>query len=79
MAKILSPIAAVAFAAAIAAMDLVTKAEIVERLVYGQQIELMPSLNIVHAVNQGAAFGLLATAGGGSATCLLSSPCSRLY
>ena len=35
-----------------------------ERLVYGQQIELLPSLNIVYVINQGAAFGLLATAGG---------------
>jgi len=64
MAKTLSPIAAVGIAAAIAAMDLLTKAEIAARLAYGQQIELMPSLNIVHAVNQGAAFGLLAAAGG---------------
>jgi signal peptidase II len=36
----------------------------VEHLDYGQQIELSPWLNIVHVINQGAAFGLLATAGG---------------
>ncbi|TXF98435.1 signal peptidase II [Massilia arenae] len=52
------------FAGLIATVDLATKAAIVERLAYGQQIELLPSLNIVHVINQGAAFGLLATAGG---------------
>lgn len=64
MTKPLSPLVAVLLAAVIAAADLITKAEIVERLAYGQQIALLPSLNIVHVVNQGAAFGLLATAGG---------------
>jgi len=62
--KPLKPLAAVVFAGLIATADLVTKAAIVERLAYGQQIELLPSLNIVHVINQGAAFGLLATAGG---------------
>lgn len=60
----LKPLAAVLFAGLIATADLVTKAAIVERLAYGQQIELLPSLNIVHVINQGAAFGLLAAAGG---------------
>ncbi|MFC5510441.1 signal peptidase II [Massilia jejuensis] len=64
MTKALKPLAAVVFAGLIATADLVTKAAIVERLPYGQQIELLPSLNIVHVINQGAAFGLLATAGG---------------
>ncbi len=64
MTKPLKPLAAVVFAGLIATADLVTKAAIVERLAYGQQIELLPSLNIVHVINQGAAFGLLATAGG---------------
>jgi len=62
--KALKPLAAVVFAGLIATADLVTKAAIVERMAYGQQIELLPSLNIVHVINQGAAFGLLATAGG---------------
>jgi len=62
--KPLKPLAAVVFAGLIATVDLATKAAIVERLAYGQQIELLPSLNIVHVINQGAAFGLLATAGG---------------
>jgi signal peptidase II len=62
--KALKPLAAVVFAGLIATADLATKAAIVERLAYGQQIELLPSLNIVHVINQGAAFGLLATAGG---------------
>jgi len=62
--KPLKPLAAVVFAGLIATADLATKAAIVERLAYGQQIELLPSLNIVHVINQGAAFGLLATAGG---------------
>ncbi|WP_312547265.1 signal peptidase II [Massilia sp.] len=64
MTKPLKPLAAVVFAGLIATVDLATKAAIVERLAYGQQIELLPSLNIVHVINQGAAFGLLATAGG---------------
>lgn len=64
MTKALKPHAAIVFAGLIAIADLATKAAIVERLTYGQQIELLPSLNIVHVVNQGAAFGLLATAGG---------------
>lgn len=64
MTKPLKPLAAVVFAGLVATADLVTKAAIVERLAYGQQIELLPSLNIVHVINQGAAFGLLATAGG---------------
>ena len=64
MTKALKPLAAVVFAGLIATADLATKAAIVERLAYGQQIELLPSLNIVHVINQGAAFGLLATAGG---------------
>lgn len=64
MTKALKPLAAVVFAGLIATADLVTKAAIVERMAYGQQIELLPSLNIVHVINQGAAFGLLATAGG---------------
>lgn len=64
MAKHLSPLSAVLGAGLIAATDLVTKAQVVDRLAYGQQVELLPSLNIVHVINQGAAFGLLATAGG---------------
>ncbi len=64
MAKFFTPLAAVLVAAFIATADLITKATIVERLAYGQQIELLPLLNIVHVINQGAAFGLLATAGG---------------
>ena len=64
MAKPFSPLAAVLVAGLIALADLVTKAAIVERLAYGQQIELLPLLNIVYVINQGAAFGLLATAGG---------------
>lgn len=48
----------------IAAADLVTKDMIVEGLAYGQRIEVSPSLNIVRMINQGAAFGFLATAGG---------------
>lgn len=64
MAKPFTPLAAVLVAAFIATADLLTKAAIVERLAYRQQIELLPSLNIVHVINQGAAFGLLATAGG---------------
>lgn len=64
MAKPFSPLAAVLVAGLIALADLVTKAAIVEHLAYGQQIELLPLLNIVHVINQGAAFGLLATAGG---------------
>ena len=61
MAKPFSPLAAVLVAGLIALADLVTKAAIVERLAYGQQIELLPLLNVVHVINQGAAFGLLAT------------------
>lgn len=64
MAKHLSPLSAVLGAGLIAATDLVTKAQVVDRLAYGQQVELLPALNIVHVINQGAAFGLLATAGG---------------
>lgn len=64
MTKSLKPLAAVVFAGLIATADLASKAAIVERLAYGRQIELLPSLNIVHVINQGAAFGLLATAGG---------------
>lgn len=64
MNKPLTPLRAILIAGFITASDLITKAAIVERLPYGQQIELLPSLNIVHAVNQGAAFGLLANAGG---------------
>ena len=64
MVKPFTPLAAVLVAAFVATADLLTKAAIVERLAYGQQIELLPSLNIVHVINQGAAFGLLATAGG---------------
>ena len=58
------PRAAVLLAGLIAAADLVSKAGIVKHLPYGRQIELLPSLNIVHVINQGAAFSLLATAGG---------------
>ncbi len=64
MPKPFSPLTAVLAAGLIAVADLVTKAAIVERLTHGQQIELLPSLNVVHAINQGAAFGLLGTAGG---------------
>ena len=64
MAKPFSPLAAVLVAGLIALADLVTKAAIVQLLAYGQQIDLFPLLNLVHAINQGAAFGLLATAGG---------------
>lgn len=60
----MTPVVAILVASTIAAADLITKAVIVARLAYGQQIELIPSLNLVHAINQGAAFGLLATAGG---------------
>lgn len=64
MTKPFSPLAAVLVAGIIAVADLVTKAAIVEHLDYGQQIEVSPWLNIVHVINQGAAFSLLATAGG---------------
>ena len=63
MAKPFSPLAAVLVAGLIALADLATKAAIVERLAYGQQIELLPLLNVVHVINQGAAFGLLAILG----------------
>ena len=64
MHKPVSPHVAVLFAGLICAADLASKAAVVKHLVYGQKIELMSSLNIVYAINQGAAFGLLATAGG---------------
>lgn len=64
MRKPLTPPVAVFLAGLICAADLGSKAVIVKFLAHGQQIELIPSLNLVHAVNQGAAFGLLATAGG---------------
>ena len=64
MPKPFTPLAAMMIAGLICAADVVSKAVVVEHMRYGQQIELVPSLNIVHAVNQGAAFGLLATAGG---------------
>lgn len=64
MVKPVTPLAAILVAACIATTDLISKAAIAERLAYGQQIELLPSLNIVYVINQGAAFGLLATAGG---------------
>ena len=64
MRKPLTPLAAVLFAGLICAADLGSKALVIKHLAYGQKIELMPSLNLVHAVNEGAAFGLLATAGG---------------
>lgn len=64
MHKSVTPIAAVLFAGVICAADHASKAAVVNFLAVGQQIELMPSLNLVHAINQGAAFGLLATAGG---------------
>ena len=64
MHKPFTPLVAMLFAGLICAFDLGSKAAVVKHLAYGQQIELMPSLNLVHAVNKGAAFGLLATAGG---------------
>lgn len=64
MNKPFTPLVAVVFAGLIAAIDLISKAAVVERLPYGHKIELMQSLNIVHAVNEGSAFGLLANAGG---------------
>lgn len=64
MARPISSTAAVSGAALFAAADLAIKALIAARLPYGQQIELLPTLNIVHVVNHGAAFGFLATAGG---------------
>lgn len=64
MPKPVTPNFAVLFAGLICVGDLGSKAVVVKHLAYGQQIELMPSLNLVHAVNNGAAFGLLATAGG---------------
>lgn len=64
MRKRVTPLVAAMFAGLICAADLGSKALVVKHLAYGQQIEWMPSLNLVHAVNQGAAFGLLATAGG---------------
>ena len=51
MAKPFSPLAAVLVAGLIALADLVTKAAIVEHLAYGQQIELLPLLNIVHVIS----------------------------
>lgn len=64
MPKPVTPLIALLFAGLICAVDLGSKVVVVKHLAYGQQIELMPSLNLVHAVNQGAAFGLLATEGG---------------
>lgn len=64
MRKPLTPLAAVLFAGLICATDLGSKALVIKHLAYGEKIELMPFLNLVHAVNEGAAFGLLATAGG---------------
>lgn len=64
LAKSFKPTTAVLVAGLVATADFVTKAAIVEGLAHGRQIELLPSLNIVHVINQGAAFGLLATAGG---------------
>jgi signal peptidase II len=64
MHKSVTPVVAVLLAGLICAADLGSKALVVKHLAYGQQIELMRSLNLVHAVNEGAAFGLLATAGG---------------
>lgn len=60
----LTPLPAMLLAALVCAADLITKAAVTARLAYGGQIEVAPSLNIVHAINKGAAFGLLATAGG---------------
>ena len=48
----------------ILAADLISKAIVVKLLAYGAQLELAPSVNIVHSMNKGAAFGLLSTAGG---------------
>lgn len=59
-----SPLPAILLAVLVCAADLVTKATVTARLAYDGQVEVAPSLNIVHAVNNGAAFGLLATAGG---------------
>ena len=64
MRKPVTPVVAVLFAGLICAADFGSKALVIKHLAYGQKIELMPSLNLVHAVNEGAAFGLLATAGG---------------
>lgn len=64
MPRPVTPLIAALFAGSICAADLGSKAVVVKHLEYGQQIALMPSLNLVHAVNEGAAFGLLATAGG---------------
>lgn len=64
MRSLVTPGLALILAGIICAIDLGSKMIVVESLAYGQQIDLLPSLNIVHAVNQGAAFGLLATAGG---------------
>lgn len=64
MPKPLTPLVALTIAGLICAADLVSKAVVIKHMAYGQQIELVPSLNIVHVINKGAAFGLLATAGG---------------
>lgn len=64
MRKPLTPLVAVLMAGLICVADLGSKALVSKHLAYGQQIELIPSLNLVHAINEGAAFGLLATAGG---------------
>ncbi len=64
MRKPLTPLVAMLVAGLICAADLGSKALVIKHLAYGQTIEMMPSLNLIHAVNEGAAFGLLATAGG---------------
>jgi len=51
-------------AAAIAALDQLTKALVLAYLAPGERIELTPFLNLVLAFNKGAAFSLLAQAPG---------------